>query len=59
MASPAAYGISRASGHIGGGAASLHHSHGQHQILNPLSEASDRTRILTDTTLGPEPTEPQ
>ena len=28
----------------------LHHSSGQHWILNPLSEARDRTRILMDTT---------
>ena len=27
----------------------LHHSSRQHQILNPLSEARDRTRILMDT----------
>ena len=27
----------------------LHHSSWQHQILNPLSEARDRTCILTDT----------
>ena len=25
----------------------------QHWILNPLSEARDRTHILTETTLGP------
>ena len=25
----------------------------QHQILNPLKETSDRTRILKDTTSGP------
>ena len=30
----------------------LHHSSGQHQILNPLSEARDQTQILTDTMLG-------
>ena len=27
----------------------LHHSLWQHQILNPLSEARDQTRILMDT----------
>ena len=27
----------------------LHHSSRQHQILNPLSEARDGTRILMDT----------
>ena len=27
----------------------LHHSSQQHQILNPLSGARDRTRILMDT----------
>ena len=27
----------------------LHHSSGQCQILNPLSEAGDRTHILIDT----------
>ena len=27
----------------------LHHSSGQQQILNPLSEATDRTRVLIDT----------
>ena len=26
----------------------LHYSSGQHRILNPLSEASDRTCVLTD-----------
>ena len=26
----------------------LHHSSGQHQILNPLSEATDQTCILVD-----------
>ena len=26
----------------------LHHSSWQHQILNPLSEARDRTCVLTD-----------
>ena len=27
----------------------LHHSSWQHQILNPLSKARDRTRVLMDT----------
>ena len=31
----------------------------QHQILNPLSEARDQTRILTDTMSGSSPAEPQ
>ena len=35
----------------------LHHSSHQHQILNPLSEARDQTRILMDTSLLP--AEPQ
>ena len=67
MAAPAAYGSSRARGQIGAAAASLHHSRRktgfelhlqpmpqlwQHWILNPLKEASDQTRILTDTMLG-------
>ena len=30
----------------------LHHSSQQSRILNPMSEARDRTRILVDTTLG-------
>ena len=30
----------------------LRHSLWLHQILNPLSEARDRTHILTDKTLG-------
>ena len=30
----------------------LHHSSQQHWILNPLSEARDRTSIVTDTMLG-------
>ena len=36
----------------------LHHSILQHQILNPLSEARDRTCILTDTMSGSYPMEP-
>ena len=31
----------------------------QHRIPNPLSEARDPTRILTDTMLGSKPDEPQ
>ena len=31
----------------------LHHSSGQHQILNPLTEARDQICILTESTLGP------
>ena len=31
----------------------LHPSSGQHQILNPLSEAGDRTHVLMDTSWGP------
>ena len=31
----------------------------QHQILNPLSEAKDRTCILMDTMSGSYPAEPQ
>ena len=37
----------------------LYHSLQQCQILNLLSEARDRTRILTDTMLTPSPNEPQ
>ena len=67
MATPVAYGNSWARGQIGATAEAyatatatldpshicdLHRSLQQHQILNPLSEARDRTRILTETTLG-------
>jgi len=63
-ASPATYGGSQARGRIGAAAANLHHSHSntgsghicnlhhsswQHWVLNPLSEARDRTCILMDT----------
>ena len=74
MATPEAYGISQARGRIGAAAAGLchtatatpdltrisdlHHSLWQHRILNPLSEASDRTCVLTDTMLGSKPMEP-
>ena len=62
-AAPTAYGSSQAEGWISATAAayttatatgdpslvcSLHHSSWQHQILNPLSETKDRTRILMD-----------
>ena len=33
----------------------LHHSSRWHQILNPLNEARDRTRILVDTSRVPNP----
>ena len=36
----------------------LHGSLGQRQSLNPLSEARDRTCILTETMLGSYPAEP-
>ena len=37
----------------------LYHNSQQNQILNPLSEAKDWAHILTNTTLGPSPAEPQ
>ena len=62
---PSAYGSSQARGRIRAGAAqayttatatpdlscvcNLHYSSGQHGILNPLSEARDRTHVLMDT----------
>ena len=46
---PTAYGGSQAKGQIGAAAASLPHSSQHHRILNPLSKARDRTRILMDT----------
>ena len=65
MAALAAYGDSQARGQIGAEAARLHNSHSntgsqprllltphsswQHQILNSLSKARDRTCILMDT----------
>ena len=33
------------------GVCDLHHSSQQHKILNPLSEARDRTQVLMDTCL--------
>ena len=67
-ATPAGYGSSQAKGLIRAVAGvytaamatpdlrhicDLHHSLLQHQILNPLNEAKDRTHILTETILGP------
>ena len=45
-AAPVAYGSSQARGLIGATGADLHQSSRQRQILNPLSEARDRTRNL-------------
>ena len=65
-ATAAAYGGSQAGGQIGGAAAGLRQNHShtrsephlrptlelqQRQILNPLSQARDPTRILADTIL--------
>ena len=47
-ATPTAYGRSQARGQIGATAAGLHHSSQQRQILNPLSEARDQTRVLME-----------
>ena len=47
-AAPIAHGSSQARGRIRDAAASLHHSSWQHWILNPPSEARDRTLILMD-----------
>ena len=58
-AAPTAYGGSQARGQMGAAAAGLHHSHSSKrsvsaptpqltEILNPLSETRDRTRILVD-----------
>ena len=73
-AAPLTYGSSRARGQIGAAAAGLHHSHatldlshifnlchslGQRQVLNPLSEARDGTRILMETVSGSQLAEPQ
>ena len=44
-----AYGSSQAWGQIRAAAAGLHHGSRQRQILNPLSEARDRTCNLMDT----------
>ena len=64
MAAPAPYGGSQPRGRIGAAALSPHHSHShtrsklplqphhsspQCQILHPLSEARDQTRVLMDT----------
>ena len=48
-ATPSVYGGSQARGWIGAAAVSLHHSSRQRQILNPLSEARERTCVLMDT----------
>ena len=45
-AAPVAYGSSQARGLIGATGADLHQSSRRRQILNPLSEARDRTRNL-------------
>ena len=45
-ATPVAYGGSKARGLIRTTVVSLYHNSQQHQILNPLSEARDRTRKL-------------
>ena len=45
-ATPEAYGGSQARGLIGAVATDLHHSSQRRRILNPLSEARDRTRNL-------------
>ena len=43
--------VPRLGGGIGATAVSLHQSSRQHRILNPLSEATDRTLVL----MGPPP----
>ena len=45
-AAPVAYGGSQARGPIGATAAGIYHSLQQRRILNPLSDARDRTRNL-------------
>ena len=35
-------------GASGAVAASLHHSSGQHKVLNPLSEAKEQAQVLMD-----------
>ena len=47
-ATPVAYGGSQARGQIRAVAASLRHNSQQRWILNPVSEARDRTLILMD-----------
>ena len=49
MATPAAFGSSRARGPIGASAAGLCHKPQQHGILNPLGKARDQIHILMDT----------
>ena len=58
-ATPGAYGGSQARGRMAAAAVSLRQGHSTgpdprclHQILNPQSQARDRTCILTETTLG-------
>ena len=46
-----AYGSSQAKGPLRAEGASLHHSHSNRGILDPLSEARARTCILMDTSL--------
>ena len=48
-ATPAAYGSSQARGQIRTAAAILHHSSGQHQILNWLSEVRFQNHVFMDT----------
>ena len=48
-AAPTAYGSSQTGGQIRAVASSLYHSSWQRQIRDPLSKASDLTRILMDT----------
>ena len=45
---PSAYGSFQTRGQTRAAAASLHHSSQQRRILNPLSEARDRTHVLMD-----------
>ena len=55
MATPVAYGSSQATATAAldlSHTCDLHHSLQQHWVLNPLSEAGDRTHILTDIMLG-------
>ena len=59
MTTPLAYGSSWATGWIRTAAAGLCYSLWQHQILNRLSEARDRTHTLMETTSVSAPTEPE
>ena len=70
-AKPTACGSSRARGRITNNTVSatatqdpsrvcnLHHSSGQHRLLNPQSESRDRTPALMEMTTGSSPAEPQ